>query len=201
MKKISTDTETPLAQSFKGAPHTLNPTATSPFFSNKSRRYTNLVFFNLVLILLLFSPINKREISKSPHVRFLLVWSSLSYFPVHQPAATNSMHLQSASTPHLQHIQSEAHLESSRISAMKPFCGFWMRFCPIILFIYIKHWRNFLECLATFSGMFENIPRDVWGCFLECLARDSPEYNIPPFPAFPVPVFQVLYVVRIEAYR
>ena len=37
-----------------------------------------------------------------------------------------------------------------------------MRFCPIILFIYIKHWRNFLECLATFPGMFEDISWNVW---------------------------------------
>ena len=29
---------------------------------------------------------------KSPQVRFLIVWLSLYYFPIHQPAVTNSMH-------------------------------------------------------------------------------------------------------------
>ena len=33
-----------------------------------------------------------------------IVRSSLNYFPAHQPAATNSMHLQSSYTPYLQHL-------------------------------------------------------------------------------------------------
>ena len=45
------------------------------------------------------------------------------------------------------------------------------------------------ECLATFTRMFEDIPRNVW--------RNSSEYNIPPIPhvpciPFPVPAFLVL---------
>ena len=32
------------------------------------------------------------------------------------------MHLQSTYTPHLQHLQSEARLESSQTSALEPFC-------------------------------------------------------------------------------
>ena len=40
---------------------------------------------------------------------------------IHQSAVTNSMDLQSAYTPHLQHLQSEAHLESSRTSAVELF--------------------------------------------------------------------------------
>ena len=32
---------------------------------------------------------------------------SLKYFPVHQPAATNFMHLQSTYTPHLQHLSNQ----------------------------------------------------------------------------------------------
>ena len=84
MKKISTETEPPLAQSFKGAPntrthtHTLNHTTPSSPFPIKSRRYTNPLFFNPVLILLLSNPTNTREISNSPQVRFLLVWSRLN---------------------------------------------------------------------------------------------------------------------------
>ena len=41
---------------------------------------------------------------------------------VHQSAVTNSMHLQSTFTPHLQYFQSEVHLESSRTSAVDFFC-------------------------------------------------------------------------------
>ena len=45
------------------------------------------------------------------------------YFPVHQSAVTNSIHLQSTYTPHLQYLHSEAHLKSSRTYAVKLFCG------------------------------------------------------------------------------
>ena len=41
---------------------------------------------------------------------------------IHQSAVTNSMHLQSTYTPHLQYLQSEALLESSRTSAVELFC-------------------------------------------------------------------------------
>ena len=67
-------------------------------------------------------PINTRGVSKSPQVRFFKVWLSLNCFPVHQPVATNSMHLQSSSTPHLQHLQSEVHLKSSWTSTVDLFC-------------------------------------------------------------------------------
>ena len=40
---------------------------------------------------------------------------------IHQSAVTNSMDLQSTYTPHLQHLQSEAHLEPSRTSAVELF--------------------------------------------------------------------------------
>ena len=50
--------------------------------------------------------------------------SSLNCFPAHQPVATNSMHFQFSYTPHLQHLQSEAHLESSGTSAVEFFCVF-----------------------------------------------------------------------------
>ena len=31
-------------------------------------------------------------------------------------------------------------------------------------------WLHFLECLATFPGMFGDIPRNIWGHSPECLA-------------------------------
>ena len=42
--------------------------------------------------------------------------------PQHQPAATNSMPLQSTHTPHLQHLQSDPHLESGRRFVVVLFC-------------------------------------------------------------------------------
>ena len=38
------------------------------------------------------------------HAKFFAVRSSLNYFPAHQPAVTNSMHLQYTYTSHLQHL-------------------------------------------------------------------------------------------------
>ena len=63
-------------------------------------------FFNPVLILLL--PVQSIQAGFLNHhkKRFLLVWSSPNYFPVHQPAATNFMHLQSTYTPHLHYSTS-----------------------------------------------------------------------------------------------
>ena len=40
---------------------------------------------------------------------------------IHQAAVTNPMHLQSTYTSHLQYLQSEAHLESRRLSVAKLF--------------------------------------------------------------------------------
>ena len=42
---------------------------------------------------------------------------------IHQFAVTNPMHLQSTFTPHLQYLQSEAYLESSKTSAEELFCA------------------------------------------------------------------------------
>ena len=87
----------PLAQSSEGAPHALNHTAYSlpssfkqvyqihdpgPFHSGYSQSIHH----------------------KSPGVRFLMVWSNVNHFPVQQPAATNSMHLQSIHSPHWPYI-------------------------------------------------------------------------------------------------
>ena len=47
-------------------------------------------------------------------------------------------------------------------------------------------WGYSLECLATFPGMFSNIPRTgMFSNIHRKVWRHSPEYNIPPFPAFP----------------
>ena len=51
------------------------------------------------------------------------VWSNLNRFFVHQPAATNSMHVQSTHTPHSQRLQWDLHLEHGRRSAVELFCG------------------------------------------------------------------------------
>ena len=129
------------------------------------------------------------EISRSEILnhkkRFPLVWSSLIYFSVHQPAATNSMHLQSTCTQHLQHIQSDLLLESSQTSAMELFCGNSQRIKAIGYF----RWRapswifdrilnatlpnNFLhlhQIFSTFCRMFQDISRNVWWHSPECLA-------------------------------
>ena len=67
---------------------------------------------------------------------------------IHQSAVTNSMHLQSTYTPHLPYLQSEAHLESSRISAMEPF----YRHCQLVKAVgYFC--RRALSCI--FDRMFD----------------------------------------------
>ena len=59
--------------------------------------HTNAVFFNLITPI----QITASGISKSPQVRSFIDRSNVDYFPVHQPVATNSMHLQPTYTPHL----------------------------------------------------------------------------------------------------
>ena len=62
---------------------------------------------------------------------------------IHQSAVTNSIHLQSTYTLHFQYLQSEAHLESSRTSAVELFCrnskcvkavGYFRRRAPSCIF-------------------------------------------------------------------
>ena len=48
-----------------------------------------------------------------------------------------------------------------------------MRPCPIIILLYTKKWQHSPECLATFPGMFDDIPRDIWRHSSECLATFS----------------------------
>ena len=97
--------------------------------------------------------------------------------PCKPACAINSMHLQSTYTLHLQHIQSEAHLESSETSAVELFCGNIQRIKAVGYFRRRAPWwmfdrilnatlpNNYLplhQKLATFPGMFDNIPRNVW---------------------------------------
>ena len=77
---------------YRGFTHIKSHHPSSPLPPNKSRRYTNPVFFNSVTP----SWITTSGISKLPQVRFFIVWSRLHYFT----ATTNSMHLQSTHTPH-----------------------------------------------------------------------------------------------------
>ena len=167
-----------------------------PLTPNKSRRCTNPVFFNPVLILLL--PVQSIQAGFLNHHKkiFLSVWSSLNYFPVHQPAATNFMRLQSTYTPHLQHIQSEAHMESRWTSAVELYCrnsqrikavGHFCRRAPSWMFNRILNatmpfspkigsiswnvWWRSPEFLMTFPGIFGNIPRNIWRHSPECSRR------------------------------
>ena len=154
-----------------------------PLSPNKSRRCTNPVFFNPVLIFLL--PVRSIQAGFLNHhkKRFHLVWSSLNYFPVQQPAATNSMHLQSTYTLHLQHIKLEGHMESCRTTAVEFYCGnsqrikavgyfrrrapFWM-FDRIVNVTLPNNYVSLHQKLATFPGMFGNITRNF--------RSHSPEY-------------------------
>ena len=65
--------------------------------------------------------------------------SSLNYFLVHEPAATNSMHLQSTYTPHLQQIQLDAHLKSSGTSALELFAEIVNVLRPLGIFVEELH--------------------------------------------------------------
>ena len=65
-----------LAQSSKGALHTKSYFTYFPLPSNKSRRYTTLIFLNPVTS----SRITRSGITKSLEVRFLIVWPNLNHF-------------------------------------------------------------------------------------------------------------------------
>ena len=97
-RNLGTEAEPPFAQSFKGASHTLNHITPFPPFPQTSPGGTRIQSFQSSFNPFTFSPINTSRISKSPQEGFLLVSSSVNYFPVHQPAATNSMHFQSTYT-------------------------------------------------------------------------------------------------------
>ena len=62
-----------------------------------------------------------KQDSKLRGVRFLIVWSNLNHFLIQQPAATNSMHVQSTHNPHSKHLQSDLHLESDWKSVVEHF--------------------------------------------------------------------------------
>ena len=117
-----------------------------PLPQNRSRRNTNLVFLNPVTP----SQITISQISTSAKVRFLILSSILNYSIVHQPATTNSIHLQSTKTLNWQYLQSELFAEI--VNVFKPlaiFTGelhrgcltvFQMRLCPINHYSYKTIW-------------------------------------------------------------
>ena len=99
------------------------------------------------------------------------------------------MHLQSTHTIHLQHIESEAHLESSR-SLVDLFCrnserikavGYFRRRAPSWMFDRVLNSTlpsNYLPLCKN-----GNIPQKVWPNFLECLRTYSLECEyLPTFP-------------------
>ena len=58
--------------------------------------------------------------------------------------------------------------------------------------------------MKTFPGMFEDIPRNVWRYSPECFTTSPGMFGdihrnitFPPLPAFPVPVFLVLYIALL----
>ena len=69
---------------------------------------------------------------------------------IHQSAVTNSKHLQSTYTPHLQYLQSQAHLESTRTCAVKLFCRNSQRVKPVGYFC-----RRAPSCIS--DRMFDRI--------------------------------------------
>ena len=171
------------------------------------QRCTNPVFFNPVLILL--RPVQSIQAGFLNHhnKRFFLAWSSLNYFPVQQSAVTNSMYLQSTYTPHLQHIQWQTHLESSRKSAVELYCGnsqrikaigCFRRKAPSWMFDRILNAtlpNNYLPLhkkLASFPGMFCDILRNVWRHSPECLTSFPGMFDdIPWIITFPPPIPRV----------
>ena len=93
------------------------------------------------------------------------------------------MHLQSTYNPRLQHIRSEANLEYSRTSAVELFCGnsqrikavgYCRRRATSWMFDRIATLPNsslhLHKKLATFLGMFGEIPLNVSGHSPACLA-------------------------------
>ena len=105
------------------------------------------------------------------------------------------MHLQSTHRPHLQHIQSEAHLESDQTSVVELFCGnsqrikavgYFPRRAPSWMFDRIltatlpNNSLHLQQKLVTFPGMFRDIHRNVWPHSPECLATFTGMFgNIP----------------------
>ena len=80
------------------------------------------------MTLVFFNPLNPSWITtsrilKSTEVRFLIVCSNFDHFLVDQPAAANSMHLQSTQTRHLQDLYSNPSSKSGRNSVVELFCG------------------------------------------------------------------------------
>ena len=90
-----------------------------PLFSlptNKSRKYTNQVFFSPVTP----SRITTNDILKSPQVRFLIVWSYFNYFTVEHPAVRNFMRFQFSA----KHMRWGIFCENSQlVEAVGCFCG------------------------------------------------------------------------------
>ena len=129
-----------------------------PLTPNKSRRCTNPVVFNPVLILLLPAQSIQAGFLNHHKKRFLLLWSSLNYFPVHQISCTCSL-----PTPHTYRRRGRW------LFSQKRSVDVWQdsKSNPAI---YTKNWQHSLECLATFPGIFDDIPQNIWRRFPECLA-------------------------------
>ena len=174
------------------------------------RRYTSLVFFNPVLILLLRIQSTQAWFLNYHKKRGFLLWSSLDYFPVHQPVATNFMRLQSTSTPHSTSNQRRSLQLRWRFFEEIVDVGHFHRRTPSWIFdrnviatlpdnfLHLHQklaaFRHSTKCSATFPGMFQDISRNFSGHSPECLATfpemfgDIPwNIRLSAFPAFRSP--------------
>ena len=109
-----------------------------------SRKYLSLYFFNLVTP----SWITTRGILISPELKFLTVWKSVTHFPVHKRAVTNSMPLHSTHNPHLQYLFLDPLLESDWRSVVELFLETVNVFRSLAVYSEeLRYW-----CLATLSS-------------------------------------------------
>ena len=89
-----------VAQSSNGTPHTLNHTALSHLLPQTSLEMHGPGIYQYSYC---HSNHHKRD-SQITRSKISYSLSSLNHILVHQPVATNSMHLQSTHTAHLQHL-------------------------------------------------------------------------------------------------
>ena len=67
---------------------------------------------------------------------------------IQQSWVTNSMHLQTTYSPHLQYLQSEVHLESSQTSAVEFFAEIVQVLRPLTIFAKELHRVSLTACLT-----------------------------------------------------
>ena len=128
--------------STKGTPHTLNHTASSPFFPQAGLEDTRAWSFSIW-----YYQLNHKWDS---HItRSKISYSLIEPQPLllHQPMAMSSMHLHSTHTPLLQHLWLDLHLKSDWMSVLEFLGGTVNMFR--LLAVYVEELHRW--CLATLS--------------------------------------------------